>query len=297
VASESLSIIIPALNEGAILDRTVRSITETIGLGNYEIIIVNSGGTDCEQLRNFPRVSLYESGVEGPARAKNYGASKATSEFLVFSDSHIQFKTWGWGLQILKDIEISDSIIAPAIAADDNDNSRGYGYKWDNTNLDIAWLPYTTPNIHDIPFACGCCMAMKKTTFDGIGKFDSEFFSWGEEDTEISIRSWLLGHSVICDPSIVIAHKFRSSFPYEVKWINFIHNRIRLAFLHLNSKRLGNILKPYSNLSNDSGDFTKAILMNLEEGVLDAREALFNKRLYDDDWFFQKFPMNGLTTN
>ena len=295
MASESLSIIIPALNEGLSLDRTVRSINETIGLGEYEIVIVNSGGTDCTQIRNLPKVSLYETEIEGPARARNHGADMAKSEFLVFSDAHLQFKNWGWGLQILKDIEVSDSIIAPAITADDNDNSRGYGYKWINTNLDIAWLPYTRTDVHDIPFACGCCMAMKRTTFYEIGKFDSAFSSWGEEDTEISIRAWLLGHSIICDPSIIVAHKFRNSFPYEVRWINFIHNRIRLAFLHLNSKRLSNFLKPYSSMSNDSGDFTKAILMNLEEGVLDARGVLLNKRSHNDDWFFQKFPMNGLS--
>lgn len=292
LASKSLSIIISALNEDVSLEKTVCSIKETIELSNYEIIIVNSGGTECNQIKKLPKVSVYEMKTEGPARSRNLGANMATSEFILFSDAHVQFRK-GWDLQILKDIQMNDSIITPGIAADDNDNARGYGYKWTNQNMDMAWLPYTRADIHEIPFACACWMAMKRRTFNDIGKFDSGLSSYGNEDTEISIRAWLLGHSVLCDPSIIVGHKFRRSFPYEVKWIDFLHNKIRLAFLHFNSKRLSSFLTSYSAVSKDSGDFTKAILMNLGEGVLDAREVLLNKRLYNDDWFFQKFPMSG----
>ena len=43
--SHELSIIIPCLNEESSVEKMVFNINQTIQLDNYEIIIVNSGGT------------------------------------------------------------------------------------------------------------------------------------------------------------------------------------------------------------------------------------------------------------
>jgi GT2 family glycosyltransferase len=48
----------------------------------------------------------------------------------------------------------------------------GYEYIWKNLDLDIEWIWNSTSLIHEIPFACGCCMAISKKIFQDVGEFD-----------------------------------------------------------------------------------------------------------------------------
>jgi hypothetical protein len=54
------------------------------------------------------------------------------------------------------------SIITPTITVMGDDNSRSSGFKWNNIYMEVEWLPDVTSEIHEIPFACGCCMAIGK---------------------------------------------------------------------------------------------------------------------------------------
>ena len=82
--TKDISVVVPTLNEGRSAEGMVYNISETIGLDNYEIIIVNSGGTDLLEIARLPRVSVYDVPREGAPQARNLGASKTSSDFLVF---------------------------------------------------------------------------------------------------------------------------------------------------------------------------------------------------------------------
>jgi glycosyltransferase involved in cell wall biosynthesis len=285
----NLSIIIPSLNEGDSIQTMVSNILDTINLDNYEIIIVNSGGTEKSAIKDLPMIQIYDTPREGAPQARNFGATKASSKFLLFADAHLEFRQ-NWGPKIINDLENNQtSIIAPCITAMHVDNSRACGFRWKNIKMDIEWLPDTKDEIHEIPFACGCCMAVEKNTFVQIGQFDSGTRLWGEEDSEICIRAWLAGYSVLCDPSVRVGHKFRTDFPYEVEWIDINYNKIRFSFSHFNSERLARHLATISQ----TNDFTKTLLMVLKDNVLNRRMELDSKKIHDDDWFFEKFPMSG----
>jgi glycosyltransferase involved in cell wall biosynthesis len=291
--TKDISVVIPTLNEGRSAEGMVYNISETIGLDNYEIIIVNSGGTDLLEIARLPRVSVYDVPREGAPQARNLGASKTSSDFLVFADSHLEFRK-GWGLKILDRLkENKMSIITPTITVIGDDNSRASGFRWKNIDMEMEWLPDLKSEIHEVPFACGCCMAIGKKMFNEIDKFDSGIRFWGLEDSEICIRSWLFGYTVLCDPSIRVGHKFRNSFPYEVKWTDINYNKIWFSFSHFSSKRLAKHLKTMSR----EGDCAETLLMVLENKVLDRRISLFSKRAYDDDWFFERFPMLDWTSS
>jgi glycosyltransferase involved in cell wall biosynthesis len=284
----TLSIIIPCLNEGISVEIMVYNIINTIGIKHYEIIVINSGGTETSNIKNLAKVNVYEMQRQGAPQARNFGAEKAYGDILLFADAHNEFKK-DWGFKILNAFEFNPkSIITPRITVLGDENSRGCGFKWIDLSMKIYWLPDLKPEIHEIPFACSCCMALEKNMFNEIGQFDSGIRFWGEEDSELSIRAWLMGHPVLCDPSIRVGHLFRGNHPYNIEWPDTIYNKIRFAFSHFGNKRMVRHLRVLANLA----DFERMLFMVLEDNVLDRRKALFEKRIYTDDWFFKKFPMD-----
>ena len=82
------SIIIPTYNSLKTLDKTIRSVLKQ-SFKYYEIIIVDDGSTDntYTKLRGFQdtRIKLFKikrSG--GPARPRNFGISKSSSDWICF---------------------------------------------------------------------------------------------------------------------------------------------------------------------------------------------------------------------
>ena len=289
--AKNLSIIIPALNESNSVEKMISNINDTIGLEQYEIIVINSGGTETSGIGKLPMVHIFETPREGAPQVRNLGAAKSSSDVLLFADAHLEFRQ-GWGSKIINALELhKNSIITPCITVIGDDNSRGCGFKWANLVMNIYWLPDLVPYIHEIPFACSCCMGVEKKVFDEIGQFDAGTRFWGEEDSEISIRAWLMGYRVLCDPSVRVGHAFRGSHPYNIGLVDTIYNKIRFSFSHFSNERITDHLRALSNVPN----FTETLLMVLEGGVLSRRMDFFTKRVHTDDWFFEKFPMNGWT--
>ena len=285
--SRDISIIIPALNEGKSAEVTVDNIRKTIGLDNYEIIIVDSGGTETAEIRTLPMVNVYSVSRLGAPQARNFGASKASGDFFLFIDSHMEFID-GWGEILLEQSRRNDkSIITPTIWAIGDYNCRCSGFKWKDINMEIEYLPDVRNELHEVPFACGGCMAISRELFDALGKFDSGIRFWGLEDSEICMRSWLYGYSVLCAPSIKVGHRFRISFPYKVESYDITYNKLWFAFSHFAPGRLSRYLK----LASLDPNFVEALLMCLDNKVLERKRALLEKRVYDDNWFFAKFPM------
>ena len=213
------------------------------------------------EIRKYPKVHIYYTGRQGAPQARNFGAAKASGDLLLFADAHLEFR-YGWGPKIASAIEFNKmSIITPCITKIGDDNSRGCGFKWTNLLMAVHWLPDLIPSIHEIPFACGCCMAIEKKLFYEIGEFDSGTKFWGDEDSEMCMRSWLMGHRVLCDPSIRVGHMFRSSHPYVIHWSDIIYNKIRFAFSHFGGERLISYLKSMSGIP----DFSKLLIAVIEK--------------------------------
>ncbi len=287
---DNLSIIIPSLNEGSLLEKTVFNILETIELRNYEIIIVNGGGTIVDRLKDLPNVHVYEIANFGGPQARNFGANLASYGSLLFCDAHIEFNQ-GWSRQIMFSLKMNKRcIVSPAVVVSDNKNRKGYGFTWTNSKMDMSWLPYSHPDLHEIPFAGGFCLAIDRENFYSIGQFDSGIKIWGGEDAEISLRAWLLGRRVLCNPEVEVSHVFREHHPYEIGWSEVNYNKIRLAMSHFKSERLSKVLDMIATDHELSG----IIHSVLKDKVLERRETLFKKRIYDDDWFFKKFQIQDL---
>jgi glycosyltransferase involved in cell wall biosynthesis len=287
----SLSVIVISLNEGESLRRTVDNLRDTQP-PQTEIIVVDDGSTDGSVSflsDGYPGVTLLRPAERlGVARARNFGARHAKGDVLVFSDAHV-LTPEGWSgplLDLLARPEVG--AVAPAIGMMHSAaaESTGYGQKWCDASLAVAWLGQQRDGPYPVPLLCGCFLALRRAVFTEIGGFDSGMVLWGAEDSELSIRLWTLGYECWVAPEVNVQHAFRAQFPYEVKWEPVLHNRLRLASTHFGPRRLLRVvdrLKQYDEFA--------AASVRLLTGDLAARAStLRTQRRYDDDWFFSKFP-------
>lgn len=287
-----VSIIIPCKNEVSNLKKTVDSIMDSKNKLSYEIIIVDDGSTDgsCDFInvnkeiyKDIKLISVLNFGAAG---ARNFGAKTALGKYLFFCDAHISVPDY-WLDTLINTLEDNRAhIIAPVIEDMVKENCKGYGQTWNN-NLEVTWLLNKIENSSsEIPIACGCAFGIKKEVFEAIGGFNKYFEVWGKEDEELCFKSWLFGYKVILDISVEVKHLFRQTHPYQVTHENVIHNFLCMAYCHFSDKNLVKAL----NIARKNYDFSSAAAkIMLNEDLMNQRKEYFNKRTFDDNYFFKKF--------
>ncbi|MBU1322617.1 glycosyltransferase family 2 protein, partial [Patescibacteria group bacterium] len=86
-----ISVIIPSYNSG----RTIKPCLESLIKQSLksEIIVVDDGSKDNTKtiVQSFPQIKLLAQTHQGPAKARNLGAKKATGQILVFVDADMEF--------------------------------------------------------------------------------------------------------------------------------------------------------------------------------------------------------------
>ena len=90
-----LSILVPAYNEGKVIEKTLRSLLDTIYPGEIEVLVIDDGSKDdtVAQVRAFTdsRVRLLTQPNSGKAYALQNGVDTARHEIVVFIDADTQF--------------------------------------------------------------------------------------------------------------------------------------------------------------------------------------------------------------
>ena len=285
----SISVVIPALNEGKYLARTVDNLRGTLP-PNSEIVVVDDGSTDgcADSLSEDISLRVIRCLRLGSACARNVGARQATRDIVVFADAHIEAPPHWWVplTDALRDSAVGAA--APVISVMGSQISKGYGMRWKGPDFGIEWLAPGADDPHPIGLAPGCMLAMRREVFHATGGFDDGMMLWGMEDSELSLRLWLLGYELRLVPSVEVAHLFREKHPYSIGWTCVIHNMLRVAFSHFKSERIRQVIQTLKGYR----DFSDALALLAVGDVQARREFLHAQRRRDDDWFFQRFPMN-----
>jgi GT2 family glycosyltransferase len=284
-----ISVIIPTLNEGDHLRRTIYQLHATVPAGT-ELIVIDDGATDgcCDFLRADPQgVRLLEpEGVRlGVSGARNKGASVAGGDVLMFLDAHVELPP-GWA-ETLRDAALEPGVgaVGPCISAMGQPESRGWGMRYRDASMGIEWLPRPAERSAPVAMLVGCCVAMRHDLFNTVGGFDPGLMRWGSEDAELSLRLWMLGHELRILPDVVVAHLFRERHPYAVDWASILHNQLRVAFMHFSADRLSRVIermKPF-------GDFAAACAMLAGSDINERRAAFQAGRKIDDVTYFARF--------
>lgn len=289
MSTPSVSVVIPALNEGTNLVDTVDAVRRNSAPLDPEVIVVDDGSTDHApqrlkaQFRDDGKVRVIAGPQAGIARARNAGAAVANGEIVVFLDGHC-YTPPGWLAALVAPFAKREVALAgPAFASIRGPRGVACGLTWDAPSLANVWLPGETAG--PVPFHIGACQAVRTETFHAIGGFDSGMTRWGSEDVEICLRLWLLGHEVHAAPRSVVFHLFRDSRPYDVDVRLILHNHLRLALLHFDERRLEKVMAEMMRW----GAAAAALALAFTSGVAAERARLAALRVRDTDWFFRRF--------
>jgi GT2 family glycosyltransferase len=284
----AISVVVITHNEGLNLRSTVENLQNTLP-PQYEILVVDDMSSDGST--RFLRPG--ESSVRlvrpkrrlGVAQARNYGASQTSGQIIVFCDAHLRFpRNWYRTIVELLDDPLVGAV-APCISDWEAQHRKGFGLYPGSPDLDVQWLNRKGNDPYPVPLLPGACMAMRRDTFQDTGGFDHGFIRYGIEDCELSLRFWLLGYELWLVPAVEVAHKFREQIPYAVPWRTVLHNRLRMAFLHLSESRKESVLKALEAYPA----FHAAIALVSRSDVNARRADLMSRRKRDDDWYFQRF--------
>lgn len=283
-----ISAVVIARDESTHLRRTVENLQGTLPAPS-EILVVDDGSRDgCSDFldgRISRDIRLIRSTNLGVARARNLGAGRTRGDIIVFADAHICLPESWW--KPLTDLLANPSVgaVAPAISDWNCTRRKGFGLYLPGPELKAQWLLRQFDEPYPVPILPGCCLAMRRETFDATGGFDTGLISTGGVDNELGVRFWLLGYELWVVPSVEVLHLFRTGFPYPVFWKTALHNRLRLAFAHFSSRRIAQVLSSLRKYD----EFRQALTIILESDISAWRSQLASTRVHDDNWLFQRF--------
>jgi|SoiMethySBSTD1v2_1073268.scaffolds.fasta_scaffold30066_6 glycosyltransferase involved in cell wall biosynthesis len=290
----TFSVVLPTLNEGAMLAMTVDSIVaeRCDADAGYEIIVVDDGSSDGStaslKAQRRPEVKVVSGGGLGVARARNLGASRARGEYVVFMDAHCRVSP-GWLESFADLLSVAEvGLAGPSFTKLETPLPRGCGMYWADYTLDPCWFEPLDGEVYIVPLTTGACQAFRRDTFEALGRYDERFTRWGFEDVEMCLRAWLLGYHVAVHPAVTIAHFFREERDnYEVDDVAVTYNFLRMVYLHFSPTRIQKVL----HAAAGNPYITPAQELLAESDVFDVRARMLSRRVRDDNWFFQE--VNG----
>ena len=290
----SLSVIVVCHNEKEYLERTVTSLLQGLPLSS-EILVVDDQSTDgcCDQLQSNAvgqRVRVVRTPKRlGVSQARNFGAVQTSGDIIVFSDAHCEAPA-GWVSAVVEGLR--DPVVGavmPAISVlDDTDGAQGFGMRFVSSDFDVDWLGQNGEQPYAVPLLCGCFLALRREIFGLTGGFDSGMLLWGSEDLELSMHLWLLGYECRVLPGLAVAHRFSNGFRYPVHW-EPLYNRLRMGIVHLGARRWLDLMS-----HNQDDAHLPAVWDRLASSDVWMRKAAIQQtRVHDDEWFFDRFPINN----
>lgn len=237
-----LTIIIPFLNEGVEVERTVASIRET-ATETPDIILINDAsedGYDYQSVADKYGCSyiLHETRA-GVANSRQEGIEKSKTDYFLLLDGHMRFYEKGWDKLLLQHLRENPRALICCQTNELNKNEDGevveknqdhkpFGAYIDFNIFHVRWN-YTDPapfsNLAEIACVYGAAYACNKvywTYLHGLNGLQS----YGADEQLISIKVWMEGGKCLLAKDITVGHIYRKRFPYEVMKTHIAYNQL-----------------------------------------------------------------------
>lgn len=226
----NISIIIPTFNRNTILISCVNSILFSIERDpNIEIIIVNDSKSNIIDLHSeSDNIIIVNNPKQGAASARNYGASLAHGELLLFLDDDILINK-----KCLKSIQNLhtkyDKMMSTPIWTYSSEmleklKSTSFGrfrinHDYESVKGRDEEQIANEKDIFEVICLASFCLSIKKKHFFQLGGMDENFPYAGCEDQEFSMRAKKFGFKLLLDENNSVFHHEMDRLDSD-KWLN-----------------------------------------------------------------------------
>jgi glycosyltransferase involved in cell wall biosynthesis len=240
----ALTVIIPFLNEGDEVEKTVVSIRETV-TGNPKIILINDASTDgtdyatvahrygCRYIEHPER--------RGVAASRDEGVALCETPYFILLDAHMEFYEQAWDRRLATLLQANPRSLMclnTRVLYESRDNKKNdvpvYGAVLSMNGEDILkckWNyidPNPASNIVDIEVPLGGAYATARDYWLEFGGLHG-LIGYGMDEEMIALKVRRSGGRCRLIKDLVAGHIYRSRFPYAVTNEFILHNQILIA--------------------------------------------------------------------
>jgi cellulose synthase/poly-beta-1,6-N-acetylglucosamine synthase-like glycosyltransferase len=202
------SVIIPAYNAGRTLSSCLEALhNQSVPRKDYEIIVVDDGSTDgtARIARRFNVEYLFQAN-QGPATARNRGASASRGSIILFTDSDC-VPDHNWIQEMVRPFDDPDIVgVKGAYRTTQTELAARFAQAEFEDRYDLLER-YPSIDMIDTYSA-----AFRKEVFLKIGGFDQNFPVANNEDTDLSYRLATAGYKLAFNPEAFVYHSHPDTF-------------------------------------------------------------------------------------
>ena len=221
--SKLLTIVIPCKNEGITINQTLSLLNFQNGIDGVKVIVADSSDDETtyhleNRNRDYFNLDIIQGGL--PSKARNKGAERATTPFILFMDADMMILDTNL-LQECMDIIMNERL--DLLTTKVRTTNGKYNYVFRTFDLIQGITRYITP------FCLGGFMLMRKSTFITLNGFD--------EDAKVA-EDYLLSKQIKTN-KFKVYRKTIFTLPrrFENKGLWYMTKLMMQSFLNRNNKR------------------------------------------------------------
>lgn len=278
-----LSIIIPVRNGAEYLDRCLRGVFRS-SFKQFEVIVVDDHSTDssADLARRFGCTVVKLEGKGGANAARNFGATFAAGQILVFLDADVVV-----GRDSLTHIaEIILEKEADAVVGLYTTRHRHESFVSQYKNLWVRYSYLKSPPAIDWLF--GAISGIRRDAFEAVGGFNESLMArHGNDDIELGKRMTLSKLRIYLSQDLEVEHlKYYTLGSFIQNEFDRSRGFVRLA------RRLGEVGKTFSG--GFANVYPAFVLSTPLAGVIIALAALVGFDWLERSWLFGALALYGM---
>lgn len=221
-----VSVVIPAYNQAALLERLLDSLCAMEKGPAWEVIVVDDASSDDtgDRVKDWLEAHdevrgryIRQEQNQGPGTARNRGLAVAKGTYVAFTDSDCVV-TPGWLNALVTPLRENDRIVGTGGAvAPWNPDTLFARYNTVNRTLQ----PIQAPD-YPIPYLVTCNCAYRREILLQAGGFPEDIPRPGGEDVAASIALYKQGHRFGFAPEALVYHEYRDTWRSFMRtWTNY----------------------------------------------------------------------------
>lgn len=232
-----LSVVIPSYNAAQYLHKSLPSIISQ-DYDSFEVIVVENGLTKENSTlhRKFDNITFLQSPIkQNKNYACNFAVKKAKYELLLFLDADIVLPDENYLSRLVNFYSILNKncklgvLGVTSVNSDENFVTNyfyGLGYYFEEMKDPIHISELNQFNGIRTAYASAGSFMCSKSFWKEVGGFD-EFLTFGGDDTDLGIKSYLYGYENRIYASTPVIHigmqERNDNFKYRIKWGKLFH--------------------------------------------------------------------------